>query len=217
MPSNGSDARERPHLTVGSLLGVPLGSTGSQAGVVPAMPASPAAGAPQAAQAAPGVAAQPPVISAGPVVSEEKPWTLSDGTLNPQWERPQYRPDGVEAISYNNVFGQAIEQAWFDGKLVYALDAGEVDVDPARVKVAQEYQIVYAVDLDEQRKKRAEPARVPGQLNIYDSVPGMDKYSPIWQFDYVIVPRNYRANALRSEADCLSSGYQVIRSNDFEN
>jgi hypothetical protein len=58
---------------------------------------------------------------------------------------------------------------------------------------------------------------VPGQLNIYDSVPGMDKYSPIWQFNYVVVPRDYQTNALRSEADCLSSGYQVIRSNDFEN
>ena len=217
MPGNGSDASGRPHLTVGSLLGVPLGSIGSQESVEPGMPASPAADAPQAAQAASEMATQPPVVSAGPMTTEEKPWTLSDGTLNPQWARPQYRPDGVEAISYNNVFGQALEQVWFDSKLVYALDAGEVIVDPARVKVAQEYQLVYAVDVDEQQKKRAEPPRVPDQLNIYDSVPGMDKYSPIWQFNYVIVPRDYRANALRSEADCLSSGYQIIRSNDFEN
>jgi hypothetical protein len=210
MPANGSEVSERPHLTVGSLLGVPLGSAGGQEGGAPVVPASPAARAPEGA-------AQPPVVSSGQVTTEEKPWTLSDGTLNTQWERPQYRPDGVEAISYNNVFGQAIEQVWFDGKQVYALDAGEVDIDSARVKVAQEYQILYAVDLDEQRKKRAEPERVPGQLNIYDSVPGMDQYSPIWQFNYVIVPRNYRANALRSEADCLSSGYQIIRSNAFEN
>ena len=215
MPRNDSNARQRPHLTVGSLLGVPLGSTGAQEGVAPALPATPAEGA---QQAAPGVAAQPSVVSAaGSTTTEEKPWTLSDGTLNPQWERPQYRPDGVEAVSYNNVYGQAIEQVWFDGKLVYALDAGEVNIDSARVKVAQEYQVVYTVDLDEGLKKRAEPKRPPGQLNIYDSVPGMDKYSPIWQFNYVIVPRDYQTNALRSEADCLSSGYQVIRSNDFEN
>jgi hypothetical protein len=205
MPGSGSNARERPHLTVGSLLGVPLGSAGSQEGVLPATLTPPAAAAP------------PSEASARPMTTEEQPWTLSDGTLNPQWGRPQYRPDGVAAISYNNVFGQALEQVWFDGKLVYALDAGEVDIDPARVKVAQEYQIVHVVDLDEQRKKRAEPARVPGQLNIYDSVPGMDKYSPIWQFNYVVVPRDYQTNALRSEADCLGSGYQIIRSNDFEN
>jgi hypothetical protein len=178
------------------------------------MPATPAVGAPQAAQ---GAATSPPAASAGPTTTEERPWTLSDGTLNPQWERPRYRPDGVEAIVYNNVFGQALEQVWFDGKLVFALDAGEVNIDPARVKVAQEYQIVYAVDLDEQRKKHAEPERVPGQLNIYDSVPGMEQYSPIWQFNYVIVPRDYQANTLRSAADCLSNGHQVIRSNDFEN
>jgi hypothetical protein len=58
---------------------------------------------------------------------------------------------------------------------------------------------------------------VPGQLNIYDTVPGMDRYSPIWQFNYVIVPRNYEPNALRSEADFLASGYPILRSQDFEN
>jgi len=48
-------------------------------------------------------------------------------------------------------------------------------------------------------------------------VPGMDRYSPIWQFNYVIVPRDYTANSLRSEGDCLSSGYQILKSQDFEN
>ena len=215
MPGNGSDGSGRPQLTVGSLLGVPLGSAGSQEAVVPVAPPAPA-GTPQPGQAA-RVQTPVPGVSAGPTTPEEKPWTLSDGTLNPQWERPQYRPDGVEAISYNNVYGQAIEQVWFDGRVVFALDAGEVDVDPARVKVAQEYQVVYAVDLDEGLKKRAEPERPAGQLNIYDSVPGMEKYSPVWQFNYVIVPRDYQGNTLRSEQDCLSSGYQIIRSNDFEN
>jgi hypothetical protein len=26
-----------------------------------------------------------------------------------------------------------------------------------------------------------EPEMVEGQMNIYDTVPGMDRYSPIWQ------------------------------------
>lgn len=214
MSGSSSNGSEQPQLTVGSLLGVPLGSAGSQQDEEPSAPAG---ATPQGVQAAQAAGVQESVVSAGPMTPEEKPWTLSDGTLNPQWERPQYRPDGVEAISYSNVFGQAIEQVWFDGKVVYALDAGEVDIDPARVKVAQEYQVVYAVDLDERLKKRAEPERPARQLNIYDSVPGMDTYSPIWQFNYVIVPRDYQGNTLRSEQDCLSSGYQVIRSNDFEN
>jgi hypothetical protein len=92
-----------------------------------------------------------------------------------------------------------------------------VDVDPSRVKVAQEYQIVYAAELDERGKLASEPPRVPGQLNIYDSVPGMERYSPIWQFNYVIVPSGYEPNTLRSERDCLASGYRIARSQVFEN
>jgi len=45
----------------------------------------------------------------------------------------------------------------------------------------------------------------------------MRKYSPIWQFNYVIVPRDYVANTLRSERDCLRSGYKIRRSLVFEN
>jgi hypothetical protein len=85
------------------------------------------------------------------------------------------------------------------------------------VKVAQEYQIVYAVELDENGRSVGEPEMVEGQMNIYDTVPGMDRYSPIWQFNYVIVPRDYAPNTLRSEGDCLTSGYQTLKSQDFEN
>jgi hypothetical protein len=108
---------------------------------------------------------------------------------------------------------------WFDERVVFATEQGEVDVDPKKVKVAQEYQIVYAVRLTPKGKLAGgkEPRRVQGQLNIYDSLPGMKKYSPIWQFNYVIVPRDYVANTLRSERDCLRSGYEIRRSSVFEN
>ena len=58
-----------------------------------------------------------------------------------------------------------------------AFDENRAPVDS---KVAQEYQIVYAVQLDEAGKLKdgQEPDRVEGQYNIYDSVPGMEKYSP---------------------------------------
>jgi len=110
-----------------------------------------------------------------------------------------------------------MERVWFDGKVVYAVDLGAVIVDPAEVKVAQEYQVVYGVQLDEQGRSVGVLERVEGQLNIYDTVPGMDHYSPIWQFNYVIAPRDYVPNTLRSEGDCLASGYQIPRSQDFEN
>lgn len=77
-------------------------------------------------------------------------------------------------------------------------------------KVAQEYQVVYGVELDERGKLvGGDPERVDGQYNIYDSVPGMEQYSPLWQFSYVIVPRDYEPNTLRSEADCLRNGYPI--------
>jgi hypothetical protein len=76
---------------------------------------------------------------------------------------------------------------------------------------------VYSVELDEHQRSRGKPEMVPGQLNIYDTVPGMDRYSPIWQFNYVVVPRDYTPNTLRSEADCLNSGYPILKSLDFEN
>lgn len=44
----------------------------------------------------------------------------------------------------------------------------------------------------------------------------MKKYSAIWQFNYVIVPRGYIPNTLRSERDCLRSGYEIRKSLVFE-
>jgi hypothetical protein len=125
----------------------------------------------------------------------------------------------VEDLHYNNPYAFKIERVWFDGRVVFATEQGEVEVDPKKVKVAQEYQVVYAVTLTPKRRlaRGKGPKLVPGQFNIYDSVPGMRKYSPIWQFNYVIVPRDYVPNTLRSERDCLRSGYEIRRSLVFEN
>ncbi len=183
---------ESPRLTVGSLIGLPLGSTPA------AQPSAPAS-------------------KSAPVVETEGPdWTVAAGEVT-RGHAAAWRSDGIEALTFNNPFGQVMERVWFDRKVVFAVDLGRVIVDPAEVKVAQEYQPVYSVQLDEQGHSIGEAEMVDGQLNIYDTVPGMDRYSPIWQFNYVIVPRDYVANTLRSEQDCLASGYQILRSQDFEN
>ena len=154
---------------------------------------------------------------------EEGIWWIQDGTPSSLPPRPTFREDGVENLTYSNPYGLEIERVWFDGRVVYAIESGEVEVefDENRVardnKVAQEYQVVYAVELDDRGKLAGEPERVEGQYNIYDSVPGMDQYSPLWQFNYVIVPRDYEPNALRSEADCLSSGFPIEKSTVVEN
>ena len=45
----------------------------------------------------------------------------------------------------------------------------------------------------------------------------MEQYSPLWQFNYVIVPRDYEPNSLRSEGDCLDSGFPIEKSTEVEN
>jgi hypothetical protein len=144
-------------------------------------------------------------------------WRIDDGEPSALGDPATWRDDGVEALTYSNPFGHDIERVWFDGRVVFASEQGELDVDLDRVKVAQEYQIVFAAELDDRGKPVREPERVPGQFNIYDSVPGMEQYSPLWRFNYVVVPRDYAANTLRSERDCLESGYPILQSTVVEN
>ncbi|MDP9266112.1 MAG: hypothetical protein M3O91_08380 [Chloroflexota bacterium] len=153
-----------------------------------------------------------------PEIGTEGVWEIRGGEPSPKG-RPDEVRGSVEDLDYNNPYAYNIERVWFDGRIVFATEQGELDVDPDRVKVAQEYQVVRSVDLTADGKLRegTEPTRVPGQLNIYDSVPGMPNYSPIWQFNYVIVPDDYVANTLRSDRDCLASGYEIRRSRVFEN
>lgn len=191
---------ETASLTVGSLLGQPQGRPAAISSLAAAGDGGEPAGQ------------EPPVTEL-----EGTDWQITGGAIRSGSEPAGYTVAGVERLTYSNPYNQSIERVWFDGKVVFACDVGTVDVDPARVKVAQEYQIVYRADLDESGKLQNEPEMVPGQYNIYDSVPGMAKYSPIWQFNYVVVPRNYRAQSLRSEADCLTSGYPILHSNVFEN
>ena len=148
---------------------------------------------------------------------EEGIWRVVEGRAREAGEVGPWRGDGTVALDYSNPFHQNLERVWFDGRIVYAVELGELDVDLEACAVAQEYQIVYSADLDGDGKPVEEPERVEGQYNIYDSVPGMDKYSPLWQFNYVIVPRDYEANTLRSEADCLNSGYEIRQSTVVEN
>jgi hypothetical protein len=198
------------HLTVGSLIGLPLGTTpaGRAGSPTPVSVAGAHAGAEAAAHAAEAGAEEQEI--------EGPNWSIAGGEVG-HGGQAAWRGDGVEALTFNNPFGQVMERVWFDGKVVYAVDLGKVILDASKVKVAQEYQPVYAAELGTDGRAVRPPEMVAGQLNIYDTVPGMDRYSPIWQFNYVIVPRAYEANTLRSEADCLASGYPILRSQDFEN
>ena len=136
-------------------------------------------------------------------------WQLRRGKATHASKLP--KKGAREDVTYNNPYRYKIERVWWDGKIVYASEQGELEIDPKKVKVAQEYQIVHAVSLDRRGRLRGKPKQVPGQYNIYDSVPGMRTYSPIWQFNYVVVPKDDIANTPRPEADCPRSGLDIPR------
>jgi hypothetical protein len=115
-----------------------------------------------------------------PAQDEEGVWCVTGGDLTRLPPREVFRPDEVENLTYDNPYGMEIERVWFDGKIVFAVESGEVEIEfnehrsAVGNKVAQEYQVVYGVELDERGKLAGgEPDRVEGQYNIYDSVPGM--------------------------------------------
>src|ERR1051326_3304873 len=123
-------------LTVGSLVGLPMGVVREQS-AAPAPPASPA------------------------IEEQEGPgWRVTAGMVTRNGGAA-WRADGIEALTFNNPFGQVMERVWFDRKVVFAVDLGRVVVNPTEVKVAQEYQIVYGVELDADGRSVGEGDAVP--------------------------------------------------------
>lgn len=117
----------------------------------------------------------------------------------------------TEQLDFNDPLHQGCETVWFNEKKYWAFEFGRVEIDPSDTKYAEEFMITYGVS------REGEPDLVPLQLNIYDSIPGMDKYSPIWHLNYVIVPSSYVPNTIRSAHQALTSGYDIIASNNFVN
>src|SRR6266852_2580024 len=134
-------ADEDYQLTVGSLVGLPLGTVREQ------LPTG------RGVTSASG--------SESTVDEIEGPnWIVTAGQVERGVSRA-WRSDGIEALTFNNPFGQVMERVWFDAKVVFAIDLGQVAVDPAQVKVAQEYQIVYTVELDADGRSIVGPEAVP--------------------------------------------------------
>src|SRR3979411_2309435 len=77
-------------------------------------------------------------------------WEIYRGKPRPKKSRPKIGL--VEELHYNKPDGYKIERVWVDGHVVFATEQGDLEVDPKKIKVAQEYQIVYSARLD--RKQR---------------------------------------------------------------
>jgi hypothetical protein len=141
---------------------------------------------------------------------EENMVSGSSGGLH--YTRDVTEPVDAPGITYSNPHQQRVGPRWVRGEVVYAMPLGVVHVDPEKTRWAKEYVVVYRVEGPDGR-----PERAPGQYGIYDSRPGDDNYSPIWRYHYVVVPRDYEANTLRSEDDVLKSGHQVIPADMYTN
>ena len=129
-----------------------------------------------------------------------------------------YSRDDTDAVAepqlaYSNPHKQRVGPRWVRGEVVFAMPLGIVTVDPEQTRWAKEYVVVHSIDGGPEGR----PERVPGQFGIYDSRPGDPHYSPIWRYNYVLVPRDYVANTLRSEEDCLNSGFPIIESDVYTN
>jgi hypothetical protein len=64
-------------------------------------------------------------------------WRVVERDPSSQEQPETYRPDGTENLTYNNPYGSEVERVWFDGRIVYALDCGEVELDFDEYRIAR--------------------------------------------------------------------------------
>jgi hypothetical protein len=135
----------------------------------------------------------------------------ADSTGGLHYSRDVTEPIEDPGLQYSNPHHQRVGPRWVRGEVVFAMPCGVVHVDAERQAWAKEYVVCYSVDGGPDGR----PERVPGQFGIYDSRPGDPHYNPVWRYHYVVVPRNYEPNSLRSEQDVLQSGYPVVQADVY--
>jgi hypothetical protein len=137
---------------------------------------------------------------------------MRDSSGGLHYSRDTTEPIAASELTYSNPHHQRVGPRWVRGEIVFALPCGIVHIDPARQSWAKEYVVCYTIQGPDGR-----PERVPGQFGIYDSRPGDPHYNPIWRYHYVVVPRDYTPNTLRSEEDVRKSGYPVTPADVYTN
>ncbi len=134
---------------------------------------------------------------------------MSSGGLHPR--RDDTGPVATEELTDSNPHHQRVGPRWVRGEIVQAMPCGVIHIDAAEQKWAKEHVVVYRIDGGPDGR----PERVPNPYGIYDSRPGDPNHDPVWRYPYVIVPREYQPNTLRSQEDVLQSGYEVIRADMY--
>ena len=145
------------------------------------------------------------------------PAAVADGEGFPATGRPFV--GDKETLVYDNPFHQKVGNAWYNGKIVHQLAHLNVTAERPPFKTAEQYTLVYAdqfrnpVTVEGLEKQ----PKVPGQYVIYDSIPGQPAYSPFWHNNWVLAPRGYRPNSIRSVEAVVKSGYRIVDSPLYSN
>jgi hypothetical protein len=140
------------------------------------------------------------------------------GVQGTAWGKQKTTP-ASEALVYNNPFHQKVKMAWYNGRKIKHLSLGATTARPL-FKIAQQYNLIYEDQFKEppttvQAFEVQEKAIVG--VAIYDSVPGDPNYSPIWQINWVLVPRTYKPDTVRSADGVKKLGYKIVSSNIWQN
>ncbi|MGH7907272.1 MAG: hypothetical protein ACREP6_11660 [Candidatus Binataceae bacterium] len=120
--------------------------------------------------------------------------------------------DGKENLKYNNPFHQKIEPVWIHGKECFHLDLGATSTKPD-YKIAEQYLVLYERDYRNPPKSVGEfvtQAKMIVGKPIFDSDPNDANYSPIWHNNWVLAPKDYKIESLKSAQEVKSSGHKIV-------
>lgn len=125
---------------------------------------------------------------------------------------PRY-VENLENLKYNNPFNQGLDPAWNEGNKVFHFFLGAATTAPP-YKIAVQYLPIRQSAYDGPTRTTDDFMRLVQNAKVgtvvFDSVPGDPNYSPIWHNHWVLVPDDYQADTLRSVAQVMSSGYEVV-------
>lgn len=94
--------------------------------------------------------------------------------------------------------GEQLVQGWYRSEPVFYPDFG-----PNRPFAIPIWAFITGMDA------AGNPQFLDGQDNIIDALPGDPAYSAFWQVNLVLVDGSYQANAIRSAAGVVASGFEV--------
>ena len=123
--------------------------------------------------------------------------------------------DDMTAVDLGEPKQFDLVQGWYQGADVVYYDFGAntplAGPGGASVAVAPIYAFITGMDAD------GTPQFVEGQHNLIDVVPGDEGYSDLWEVNLVVVDDMYAPDSIRSAADVMTSGFEMMKPGLFVN